>query len=717
MKKRTISLLLALVMVLGLIPVTARAATLDNGLEYEDYFWSDGVYITGYSGNATDLVIPAEIEGKPVTVIGSSVFSGCTSLTSIDFPDSLTSIDYSAFYGCTSLTSIDLPDSLTSIGDDAFYGCTSLISIDLPDSLTSIGNSAFRGCTSLTGIRIPVSVNFIGDYAFWKCEQLSVICFEGDVPAFQDGTDSLAEIFYELTATVFYPAGNATWTSDVMTSYWGLITWVPYDPNHLHEYAVVVTAPTCTDTGYTSYSCACGLVYLDNCVAAPGHVYESVVIAPTCIQKGYSVYTCTVCGSKYTDDYVDALGGDHQFEDGFCTRCNTTDTGLVFVIYDDHVEIIDFVGYDATEVVIPAVIEGKPVTVIGDEAFYWHEGLTNIVIPNSVTTIGNYAFYRCRGLTNIFIPSSVTSIGENAFRYCSDLISITIPSGVTTIGDGMFDRCFCLMNITIPNSVTSIGEYAFSECYDLSSIVIPESVTSIGDSAFPYLDSISICFTGDAPEFKGSVFYYSNPTVYYPADNPTWTADVMKDYGGDVTWIPYDPVPFTDVPANSFYQFPVIWASENNITTGATATTFNPGGECLRAHVVTFLHRAAGNPAPASSYNPFTDVKSSDFFYKPVLWANECNVTNGISANKFGPFDVCNRAQVVTFLWRACGSMEPRNTNNPFVDVRPTDFYYKPVLWAVENGITNGVDATHFGPTSPCNRAQVVTFLFRAFAE
>ena len=180
-------------------------------------------------------------------------------------------------------------------------------------------------------------------------------------------------------------------------------------------------------------------------------------------------------------------------------------------------------------------------------------------------------------------------------------------------------------------------------------------------------------------------------------------------------WKTADENPFTDVPAGSFYYDSVLWAVKNGITNGATATTFNPDGQCLRAHVVTFLHRAAGSPAPVSSSNPFSDVKTSDFFYKPVLWAVEEGITNGISANAFGSYDVCNRAAVVTFLWRAAGSPEPQSTSHPFVDVKNTDFFYKPVLWAAENGITSGIDATHFGPGSPCNRAQVVTFLYRAY--
>ena len=176
-----------------------------------------------------------------------------------------------------------------------------------------------------------------------------------------------------------------------------------------------------------------------------------------------------------------------------------------------------------------------------------------------------------------------------------------------------------------------------------------------------------------------------------------------------------DATPFTDVPVDSFYYAPVLWALENGITAGATPTTFDPNGPCLRAQVVTFLHRAAGSPNPTSTRNPFTDIGPKDFFFIPVQWAVANNITSGTSATTFGPLENCNRAAVVTFLWRAAGCPEPKAVNNPFVDVKSTDFFYKPVLWAVENGITAGLDATHFGPTTACNRAQVVTFLYRAY--
>ena len=326
-------------------------------------------------------------------------------------------------------------------------------------------------------------------------------------------------------------------------------------------------------------------------------------------------------------------------------------------------------------------------------------------------------------IKRIILSDGITNIGNAAFDYCKNLVSVEIPDTVTTIGDFAFLCCFKLESVVIPNSVTTIGRIAFRGCEKLPQITIPKSVTTIRDGAFSICDALSsIRFEGDAPEFANNeyepVFEDVTATVYYPHNNKTWTASVRQNYGGKLTWVPYNPNnPFTDVPAGAWYENSVLWALENGITTGATADTFNPNGQCLRAHVVTFLHRAAENPEPGSSSNPFTDVKSTDFFYKPVLWAVEKGITNGISASKFGSYDVCNRAAVVTFLWRAAGSPEPESTDNPFKDVKASDFFYKPVLWAVENGITNGLTATEFGPNTACNRAQVVTFLSRAYND
>ncbi|MBR5294742.1 MAG: discoidin domain-containing protein, partial [Oscillospiraceae bacterium] len=172
---------------------------------------------------------------------------------------------------------------------------------------------------------------------------------------------------------------------------------------------------------------------------------------------------------------------------------------------------------------------------------------------------------------------------------------------------------------------------------------------------------------------------------------------------------------FVDVPVGSFFFDPVQWAVDNKITAGTTPTTFDPNGNCMRAVVVTFLWRAAGEPKATNAVNPFTDVHEGDYFYDAVLWAVENKITAGLTPTTFGPTALCNRAQVVTFLYRAMGNPKVNSTEHPFTDIVETEFYYTPMLWAVENGITAGLTATTFGPTVTCNRAQVVTFLYRCY--
>ena len=174
--------------------------------------------------------------------------------------------------------------------------------------------------------------------------------------------------------------------------------------------------------------------------------------------------------------------------------------------------------------------------------------------------------------------------------------------------------------------------------------------------------------------------------------------------------------PFVDVTEDHFYYYPVLWAYHHNpkITAGTDQTHFKPKKDCTRAEIVTFLWRAMGSPAPSVSSCPFTDVSPGKYYYTPVLWAYGAGVTSGVSAVKFAPDDVCTRAQIVTFLWRAKGSPKPATTVSPFTDVSPDKYYYNAVLWAVEWGVTSGTGNGKFSPDKTCTRGEVVTFLYRA---
>ena len=171
--------------------------------------------------------------------------------------------------------------------------------------------------------------------------------------------------------------------------------------------------------------------------------------------------------------------------------------------------------------------------------------------------------------------------------------------------------------------------------------------------------------------------------------------------------------PFTDVPSGAYYEDAVIWAVKKGITSGTSATTFNPDGSCTRAQAVTFLWRAAGSPEPKSAAMPFTDVPAGSYFEKAVLWAVENGITKGTSDTTFSPDASCTRAQIVTFLWRAGGSPAVSG-NSAFTDVASDAYYAAAVTWAEKNGVTGGIGGGLFGSDNTCTRAQIVTFIYRS---
>lgn len=171
--------------------------------------------------------------------------------------------------------------------------------------------------------------------------------------------------------------------------------------------------------------------------------------------------------------------------------------------------------------------------------------------------------------------------------------------------------------------------------------------------------------------------------------------------------------PFVDVKEGAYYYDAVLWAVEQKITSGTSATTFSPDASCTRAQMVTFLWRAAGSPKVENGKNPFTDVKADDYYYDAVLWAVEKGVTSGTSATTFSPDATVTRGQTVTFLYRNARSPEVSGTM-PFTDVEADAYYAKAVQWAVQQKITTGTSETTFSPMSDCTRGQIVTFLYRA---
>ena len=363
--------------------------------------------------------------------------------------------------------------------------------------------------------------------------------------------------------------------------------------------------------------------------------------------------------------------------------------------------------------------------------------ITSVVVESGVTSIGERAFQSCGAVKSISLPDSVTSIGKCAFSVCIKLESINIPTGLKSISASMFANCESLKSIRIPNGVTSIGNCAFSGCIKLKSLILPPSVTSIDPMAFMVCSELqSICIPAGVTKTGYGLFSFCNnlTDVYFGGTEAQWKANPEHDALGlpETATVHFGSYyPFTDVdPAGRHAPFAeaIQWAVNEGITTGYGNGIFKPNADCSRAQVVTFLWRAAGSPAPKSEDNPFVDVfakqdnGNDNPYYTAILWANENGITNGVDATHFAPDKNCTRAQVVTFLWRAEGQPEPASAENPFADVSAKQDngndnpFYTAILWAVENGITNGTDSTHFSPNSVCTRAQIVTFIYRDLA-
>ena len=366
-------------------------------------------------------------------VICNDAFWGCTSLSSIVIPDSVTNIGERAFSSCTSLSSIVIPDSVTDIGESAFSSCTSLSGVVIPNSVKSIGESAFSSCTSLSGIVIPNSVKSIGYRMFSSCTSLSSIVIPNSVTSIGD---------------------SAFWDCTSLFS--------------------IIIPDSVTSIGSCAFS---------NCSSLSNIVIPASVTNMDGNPFLYWNGILTVLSSSFfyandvlIDNVKKTIIAFRNKESSYIIPNSITGIGPNAF---SHCETL-------SNIFIP-----NSVTSIGDNAFWGCTSISSIVIPNSVTSIGDNAFGGCTTLSKIVIPNSMTSIGNRAFDSCASLSSIVIPNSVTSIGDSAFGGCTSLFSIIIPDSVTSIGSCAFSNCSSLSNIVIPNSVTIIGFNTFYRCDSLS----------------------------------------------------------------------------------------------------------------------------------------------------------------------------------------------------------------------------------
>ena len=414
----------------GLMQVQAAQTTYDYTVGNSTYTYTiltdDTVKITKYKGTDESIVIPSEIDGKKVTVIGNSAFYGFKSLKNIEIPDGITSIENYAFCQCWSITSLSVPESVTSIGTGAFRFCGDLKEIKLPSNLTVLSDSLFGADANLEYITfgdaektdtviIPETVQKMGNYVFMNCEKIKNIKLPSNLKSigktcFQ-GCISLTGLF--IPQSVESIGGGIFGDCDALQS----VEIEDENNNFIFKDGIL-------------YDVKNGIL-----VSAVNSLIPEKVIVDEC--------TKTIDYSAFAD-------------------CNN--------LY---------------EIEIP-----QGVVNIGEKAFARLDNLKNIDIPDSVTNITTLAFYRCNGLVSVQVPGSVTAIKNGTFRECNNLKKVILNEGITGIEQYAFYDCELLEEISIPGTVTTVGNSAFYRCKNLKNIEIPEGVTKIDGSAFIFCSSL-----------------------------------------------------------------------------------------------------------------------------------------------------------------------------------------------------------------------------------
>ena len=574
MKKRILSIVLALCLVFSLLPVSALADTTSNkcgdnltwALSYSGTLTisgtgamnsysssknTDGDYVTTAPWREYYRLIKRVVIGNGVTSIGWSAFEGCSSLTSVTIPDTVTSIGWSAFEGCTGLASVTIPDSVTSIGDwafcdcssltsvtipdtvtrigyNAFEGCNSLTSVTIPDNVTSISSDAFYGCTSLASVTIPDSVTSIGNYTFEGCSSLTSVTIGNGVTSIGDdaffGCSSIKDVYY--TGDVSSWLGISFSDPDSNPCRYGANLY--FDGKLLTDIVIPDSVTSIGSDAFYGCTSLTSVTMPDSVTSIGDSAFfgcsnlSSVTIPVSVTSIGEQAFEGC---SNFKEVYYSASIGEWtaisigSSNDSLTNaKLHCTDGNLIYYgkCDDSHIWTLDESG---TLTISGEGAMSNYSTSKNTDGYFvttapWRKCyrlINRVVIDDGVTSVGERAFYGCNSLTSVTIPDGVTSIGMSAFNRCNSLTSVTIPDGVTSIGSYAFNSCSNLSSAIIPDSVTSIGEQAFINCSSLTNITIPDSVKSIGENAFDFCSKLKdVAFSGSKTAWQAIGYSFIN---------------------------------------------------------------------------------------------------------------------------------------------------------------------------------------------------------------
>ncbi len=541
-----------------------------------------------YASSLTEVIIPIGLSR-----IDQGAFDYCTSLKEIVFPEKVDLYSCS-FIGCTSLVKVVLPKNIESLS--GFSGCASLEYIEIPESVKSMPNGTFRDCTSLKAVVLP-KMTYIVDYTFENCTSLEYIVIPDSLTNINrcafTGVPSTLIVYYEgteeqwntinidtlmngtfLKAPRYYYSETAPTTEG---NFWHYVDGVPtaweaYVAPHIHSYTTATTAPTCTEQGYTTYTCACGDSYVSDYVPALGHTeVTDAAVAPTCTANGLTEGKhCSVCSEVLVAQNVIPAG--HNYVDGKCSVCDEIDYSYYTftLLTDGTYEIsVNDINKLPDDIVIPREYDGVLVTRIANDTFNADKGrnqFDSITIPDTIKSIGENAFFCCvindvyvydlenwlsidfesygsyphrqityistlhilnsngKELTEVIIPENITSIGYMAFSLCHSLETVFIHNEVTKIDYNAFDYCSNLTNVIIGNKVTCIGDYAFDGCTKLKAVYYVGTLSDWNaidieneyNSNSVLLNATRYYYSETQPTTEGNFWHYVDgvPTVW-----------------------------------------------------------------------------------------------------------------------------------------------------------------------------------------------------------
>ncbi|MBQ7475001.1 MAG: leucine-rich repeat protein, partial [Clostridia bacterium] len=642
----------------------------------------------------------SDVETIPETIDGNIVASVLS-----------TAFDGTPVYGKSS----NWENGVLYVGDYLIKGVPSLSgAVAVREGTRAVADGAFSRCSGLSEISIPDSVTEVGDGAFSYCSGLKSA-------SLGDGVKVVRKMTFEGCAAlekISLPDGTLNVSSAAFRGCAALaeIT-VPDGVRFIAGDSFDGTAYVLDESNWEN-----GVLYLGNHLIKT----KSDIIGAAVVRDG----TVTVspgafrgCGGLVSVALPDSLRivGEDAFVGCGALREIAAAEG------NGSFKSVDGVLYSKDGVTLVVCPGGKEaVTVpegtwhIGDKAFKDCRALLSVSLPDSLTLIGSEAFANCTSLTEITLPANVRGAYNRVFYGCGSLEKINISPGNRTYlsfdgillsrGGTCVEACpGAKENVKIPSGAANIRPGAFEGCSNLRTVVVPEGVTEIGGSAFSGCGSLtSVTIPKSLRSVGGSAFEgcASLEKVDFAGSGSDFDKVAVVREGND-DFLNADfsfdraislPFAFSDVGADAFFALPVAWAVDFGVTAGTSPTAFSPGDGCTRGQVVTFLWRAAGSPEPTTAENPFRDVRETDYFYKAVLWAVENGIAKGVFKNVFSPGDTCTRGQTAAFIWRAKGKPTPVGSANPFKDVGSGEYFYPAVMWAAENGVAAGTGKTTFSP-------------------